>query len=71
MPNLQEVIDDPALLEASVETMMRYKGSRGEVCLNHGIRTSEELDAHVAKAPENGADVDVAAYRRLLGIGGQ
>lgn len=71
MPNLQAVIEDPALLESSVETMMGYKGSRGEVCLNHGIRTSEELDAHVAKVQGEGADVDVATYRRLLGLSGQ
>lgn len=67
MPNLQDVMDNPQLLAESIERMMKYRETRGEVCLNHGIRTSEELDALVSKAPKDD-DVDVNAYRRLLEI---
>ncbi|MCM8734533.1 hypothetical protein M5E06_10040 [Azospirillum sp. A1-3] len=70
MPNLQDVVDNPELLQESIRTMMSLRGSRGEVCLNHGIRTTAELDALVRRSLEHNAsdDVDVAAFRRLLGI---
>lgn len=66
MPNLQDVIDNPEALEASIQTMMNYRGSRGEVSLNHGIRTAEELDQLVRSAPAD--SVDIKAYQRILGI---
>ncbi|MCW2235778.1 hypothetical protein [Azospirillum canadense] len=66
MPNLQDIIDNPEALQASVQRMMNYRGSRCEVSLNHGIRTTEELDQLVRSAP---ADVvDIKAYQRILGI---
>ncbi len=66
MPNLQDVIDNPKALQASVQRMMNFRGSRGEVSFNHGIRTAEELDQLVRSAR---ADVvDIKVYQRILGI---
>lgn len=74
MPNLKDVAENPDALRASVDAMMNYRGSRGEVRLNHGVRTTEELDALVRKTLAEGAhgdDVDVEAYRRLMELAGE
>lgn len=64
MPNLQDIVNNPELLESSVQTMLNYHGSRGEVILNHGISTTEELDALVNQEPST--YVDIEAYHRIV-----
>ncbi len=64
MPNLQQVIDDPRLLQASADDMMSGKYERREVVLNDGFRTAADVDAHVAKAPPLRENIE--AYRQIL-----
>ncbi|KAA0676808.1 hypothetical protein DS843_26085 [Roseomonas genomospecies 6] len=66
MPNLEHVMNDPEALRESVERMMAHQGSRGEVRINHGIRTAQELEDWVRQSSPTPENID--AYRRLLGL---
>lgn len=66
MPNLEHVMNDPDALKDSVERMMAHQGSRGEVRINHGIRTAQELEDWVRQSTHTPEDIN--AYRRLLGL---
>lgn len=64
MPNLKDIIDDPAKRADSVERMMSGAYRRAEVAINHGVRNAAELDELVRGAP--GVAEDVAAYHRII-----
>ena len=67
MPNLADVVNDPAALEASVDRMMAHRGKRGEVSFNHGIRDARELEELVLQAPA-ASDEPIKTYQALLGM---
>lgn len=64
MPNLKDIIDDPAKRADSVERMMSGAYRRAEVAINHGVRNTAELDELVRGAP--GVAENVAAYHRII-----
>lgn len=61
MPNLKTLLGNSAAMAALVEEMSNPDPVREEPKLNHGIRSFEELEQVVCRAPfDDGDDVELA-----------
>lgn len=64
MPNLGAVLADSASLNNSIERMCNLQISRSDAQMNRGIRSPEELQAHVCQQPF--VQDDVAALQAVI-----